>query len=79
MDIPWLKSLKARFTSFLENTKDTMKSLYILSSYKMRKYVPEVKETILGDDPESVQIRGFFVNGDATTLTEMKWTAPLFD
>ena len=56
-----------------------MKSLYILSSYRMRKYVPEVKETILGDDPESVQIRGFFVNGDATTLTEMKWTAPLFD
>ena len=50
-----------------------------LSSYRMRKYVPEVKETILGDDPESVQIRGFFVNGDATTLTEMKWTAPLFD
>ena len=69
----------SRQTSFLDNAEDTMKAMYILSSYCMRKYVPHVRENFLGDDPESQQIRGFFVNGDAVTLTEMKWTVPLFD
>ena len=68
----------SRQTSFAENTEDCLKVLNIIASYRFRKHDKRVikSEKAHKDDEESRIINSFFVNRNASTVSERKWTMP---
>ena len=70
----------SRNCSFGDNCSDCLKVLTILSLQSIRKFnKTEKTDNLMKDDEESKLIRSFFVNGNRSTLPEMKWNAPIFD
>ena len=54
----------ARQTSFQENTEDSLKVMFILSSFKLRQFVKrDPSEHKVKDDADALIIESFFVNG----------------
>ena len=67
----------ARQTSFVDNSRDCLKVLYIQSLYQIRKHENKLSNTTKKlDDPEAEQINQFFMEGECYTSTGNKWTRP---
>ena len=68
----------ARQSSFVENTQDCLKTLYILSLYKMRQH-EKITSKALKNDEMSEKIRDFFENGNSASVNDIKWKVPELD
>ena len=67
-----VSSTLARHTSFLHNSQDTLKVLWLLTTLKIRKYNMESNSHEVKNEEDAI-VQSFFVNGS------VKWSLPTFE
>ena len=71
----------SRNTSFVENSEDSLRVLFVQSLYRIRQHQKKLPkaEKKMKDDPESIEIISFFKNIDEESGNIIKWKSTELD